>query len=353
MNVSKVSLHQFVDLYLRLCHNDGVDSPEPLYLILSTKLTVAAEVDELLAAANEGKGSSEAFAWDEYEYDAEETAKDSGENQEQYGEQFDDQADVEQDQVAEEEEVADESKEAHDVQGEHDEPEPQPEDNEDSLEATDEVEEQIHVGDVPEDLDAEPENYAENGVNGEELSGEVLPQDEPSAEQEKQEYTAWAGSGAEDNAEGHDAAEVQENDENAQHANLESGSAAPLDFFEGPAQGPEPNNETDKEQEQQFEEGQVVEETFEYHEYEQNDQEEDEETVQAESFEDGSHAIDSQGDHDDVRVTESAKVGDAEPSLPQSPQAKGSEGAVKRSREPDEEGELDEASHPDFKRSRS
>ena len=62
-----MTLYQLVDLYLRLCHNDGADEPEPLYLTLSTKLTIAAEVSDLLAAAEEGKGLSEIVSWDGYQ----------------------------------------------------------------------------------------------------------------------------------------------------------------------------------------------------------------------------------------------------------------------------------------------
>ncbi|KAF4231877.1 hypothetical protein CNMCM8980_001406 [Aspergillus fumigatiaffinis] len=66
-HVSKVTLHQIIDVYLRLCHNDGIDSPEPLYLTLSTKLTIPAEISDLLLAASEGKGLSEINLWDDYQ----------------------------------------------------------------------------------------------------------------------------------------------------------------------------------------------------------------------------------------------------------------------------------------------
>ncbi|PWY90031.1 hypothetical protein BO70DRAFT_349998 [Aspergillus heteromorphus CBS 117.55] len=59
IHTSKVTLSEIVDLYLRLCHNDGVNEPEALYLTLSTKLTISAEMSDLLVAANEGKGLSE------------------------------------------------------------------------------------------------------------------------------------------------------------------------------------------------------------------------------------------------------------------------------------------------------
>ncbi|KAA8651488.1 hypothetical protein EYZ11_004558 [Aspergillus tanneri] len=66
-HISKVTLYQMIELYLRLCHNDGIDEPEALYLTLSTKPTIAAEVSDLLAAANQGKGLSEIHSWDDYQ----------------------------------------------------------------------------------------------------------------------------------------------------------------------------------------------------------------------------------------------------------------------------------------------
>ncbi|KAJ1707129.1 hypothetical protein F9C07_2279432 [Aspergillus flavus] len=67
LHISKVTLYQIVDLYLQLCHNDGIDEPEPLYLTLNTKLTISAEVSDLLLAASEGKGLSEIHSWDGYQ----------------------------------------------------------------------------------------------------------------------------------------------------------------------------------------------------------------------------------------------------------------------------------------------
>lgn len=81
-HISKVTLYQLVDLYLRLCHNDGTDEPEPLYLTLSTKLTIAAEVSDLLVAAEEGKGLSEVLPWDGYQ-EAEEFSPENWDEQDQ------------------------------------------------------------------------------------------------------------------------------------------------------------------------------------------------------------------------------------------------------------------------------
>lgn len=75
-------MHQVLDLYLRLCHNDGTDEPEALYLTLSSKLTVTAEVADLLTAAYEGKGLSQIHSWDEYD-EANALEKDTRPGQEQ------------------------------------------------------------------------------------------------------------------------------------------------------------------------------------------------------------------------------------------------------------------------------
>lgn len=67
MHISKVTLHQFVNLYLHLCDNESIGEPEALYLSLSTRLTIPAALSDLTAAANEGKGISEIFPWNDYE----------------------------------------------------------------------------------------------------------------------------------------------------------------------------------------------------------------------------------------------------------------------------------------------
>ncbi|KAL3481963.1 hypothetical protein BJX99DRAFT_253086 [Aspergillus californicus] len=64
LETNNVTLKLIVDVYLQLCHNDGDDKPEALYLTLSTKLTVAAELSDLLLAASEGKGLSEIQSWE-------------------------------------------------------------------------------------------------------------------------------------------------------------------------------------------------------------------------------------------------------------------------------------------------
>lgn len=67
LHSSKVTLHQIINVYLHLCDNESIGEPEALYVTLSTKLTASAAISELAAAANEGKGLSEIFSWDEYD----------------------------------------------------------------------------------------------------------------------------------------------------------------------------------------------------------------------------------------------------------------------------------------------
>ncbi|CAG7973849.1 unnamed protein product [Penicillium salamii] len=66
-HTSQVTLHQVVDLYLRLCRNDGANDPDALYLTLSSKRAFPAEIADLLDAANDGKSLSEIHPWDEYD----------------------------------------------------------------------------------------------------------------------------------------------------------------------------------------------------------------------------------------------------------------------------------------------
>ncbi|KAL1872847.1 hypothetical protein Plec18167_006497 [Paecilomyces lecythidis] len=82
-HTSRVTLSQIVGLYLDLCRNDGIDEPEPLYLTLSTKLTLPVEISNLLAAAGEGKGLSHIYQWEEYEDEQQiETSPAHGEEEE-------------------------------------------------------------------------------------------------------------------------------------------------------------------------------------------------------------------------------------------------------------------------------
>lgn len=47
-----------MEVYLRLHSNDGITHPEPLYLTLSTRPSMNSEFDQLVTAAQEGKGMS-------------------------------------------------------------------------------------------------------------------------------------------------------------------------------------------------------------------------------------------------------------------------------------------------------
>jgi hypothetical protein len=62
-----VTLHQILNIYLRLSHNDGNDEPEALYLTLSSRPAVHSELADLETAANEGKGLSHVHPWSEFE----------------------------------------------------------------------------------------------------------------------------------------------------------------------------------------------------------------------------------------------------------------------------------------------
>ncbi|KAJ5682820.1 hypothetical protein N7462_005985 [Penicillium macrosclerotiorum] len=77
---SKITLHQILDIYLRLCHNDGTDEPEAFYLSLSSRLTVSSELADLDSAAREGKGLSQIHPWAEYD-DAEDDSNGQGPEQ--------------------------------------------------------------------------------------------------------------------------------------------------------------------------------------------------------------------------------------------------------------------------------
>ncbi|KAK9848791.1 hypothetical protein MYU51_015321 [Penicillium brevicompactum] len=66
-HTSQVTLHQIVDIYLRLSRNDGANHPDALYLTLSSKRAFPAEIADLLDAANDGKTLSEIHSWDEYD----------------------------------------------------------------------------------------------------------------------------------------------------------------------------------------------------------------------------------------------------------------------------------------------
>ncbi|KAJ5774935.1 hypothetical protein N7457_009831 [Penicillium paradoxum] len=70
-HTSRVTLYQILDLYLRLCRNDGTNEPDALYLTLSSRRAFSDEILDLSAAAIAGKTLSELQAeihsWNEYD----------------------------------------------------------------------------------------------------------------------------------------------------------------------------------------------------------------------------------------------------------------------------------------------
>lgn len=56
-----------MDIYLRLCHNDGIHDPDALYLSLSSKAAIHHELANLDFAAKEGKGLSQIHLWADYD----------------------------------------------------------------------------------------------------------------------------------------------------------------------------------------------------------------------------------------------------------------------------------------------
>ena len=319
-------------------------------------------MDELLAAANEGKGYSEVFSWDdEYGYDAaEETAAEevSEENQEQYGEEEEhEEADHEYDQgqKATEEGVLDESTYVPDTQDDNYEPGPEHEKH--SFEIHVEGAEEIEEGGDSSWADAQHQGGPTEGVV-EENNAFVQPTE--------------------------DSAETQHggDDDHAQHANLLPGSNAhddvlpkvpePDDTFKGPDSSVEATNlAADGELAQEYEEGGgggagegeiVDEEAGQQHEEEQTAEGGDEhvpleahdpehgeiggDDVQQTTQFESSEMVAPNDDHTNVGVSESAEV-----EVPRSPELNGN--GVKRPHRPDEEAELNESSHVDLKRSRS
>lgn len=175
-----MTLHQILNVYLRLCHNDGTDEPEALYLTLTTKPACHSELAALDAAANEGKGLSQIHAWDDFDVaglaedevaNADDTAQPSENSKADETRQ--DHTARELDEATQEnapfdEETHDEVEEANDVGEEH------ADARHASVPADHEVEPQTVAGDhgeaqeVKEDVDAEeaPGGQHENGEEG-------------------------------------------------------------------------------------------------------------------------------------------------------------------------------------------
>ncbi|KAJ5491325.1 hypothetical protein N7539_002892 [Penicillium diatomitis] len=66
-HLSTLTLHRILNVYLRLCQNEGNSEPEAFYLTLSSKPAVSSELAALEAAAGEGKGLSQIHPWSGYE----------------------------------------------------------------------------------------------------------------------------------------------------------------------------------------------------------------------------------------------------------------------------------------------
>ncbi|KAJ5259449.1 hypothetical protein N7478_012430 [Penicillium angulare] len=77
---SRFTLHQIMEIYLRLCHNDGNHHPDALYLSLSSKQAVHTELASLDSAAKEGKGLSQIQLWADYDDAEEEPAAEETKN---------------------------------------------------------------------------------------------------------------------------------------------------------------------------------------------------------------------------------------------------------------------------------
>ncbi|KAJ6160529.1 hypothetical protein N7470_003925 [Penicillium chermesinum] len=63
IHTSKTTLHRILSIYLRLCRNDNIGEPDALYLSLSTKPDLQSEINSLESAANKGQGLSTIQPW--------------------------------------------------------------------------------------------------------------------------------------------------------------------------------------------------------------------------------------------------------------------------------------------------
>lgn len=68
-HTAKTTLHQILNIYLRLCRNDSAEEPEAFYLNLSTKPDIQSEINNLEGAAEQGKGLSEIQPWGDDNFD--------------------------------------------------------------------------------------------------------------------------------------------------------------------------------------------------------------------------------------------------------------------------------------------
>lgn len=63
--LQNVTLAQILSLHQKLLHNDGVDTPGPLYLLLGTRVNFSRRLSNLAGGASQGKGLSELVMRDE------------------------------------------------------------------------------------------------------------------------------------------------------------------------------------------------------------------------------------------------------------------------------------------------
>lgn len=59
---SLFSLDDMVDVFVQLCQNDGIESPEPLYITLAVKSRFESRMTDLISSMRDGKGLSHVFA---------------------------------------------------------------------------------------------------------------------------------------------------------------------------------------------------------------------------------------------------------------------------------------------------
>lgn len=68
LRTTEITLFQIVEVYLHLCHNDGLNDPEPLYIALDTKTNFLTEFSNLVAAAHDGQGLSSLHAGNDLDH---------------------------------------------------------------------------------------------------------------------------------------------------------------------------------------------------------------------------------------------------------------------------------------------
>lgn len=214
-----MTLSQIVDIYLHLCHNDSVDEPEPLYLTLSTRSTLLAEVSNLAMAANEGKGISHIHSWDEYGNQEEEEEEEKEEAGDDPGAA--DNGDFQEKQA----EVSDDLP-ANAVS----EPPVQSEEGQDEVVPANH-EHEDYVADRALDKGAKPDGSHVEHTNGAETNQEVVEDEESSHEQDNSPASAAEANADDGHAENFDRASQEDIQDNQQ-------TEQALSTTDLPAEGP-------------------------------------------------------------------------------------------------------------------